>query len=390
MRLRERLSSSRPLRFVFIIGIANLFADFTYEAARSINGQFLGRLGAAAWVVGFTAGFGELIGYGLRSVAGVIADRTGRYWLVTILGYAINMMAVPALALAGNWPLAAGLVIAERTGRAIRKPSTEAMLAHAGSQLGQGWVFGLNEALDQIGAMLGPLLIALVLLLRGSYRTGYALLSISALFAIATVLVARHSFPKPQDLEAGHQLETRGLPRSFWGYMLAGGCIAAGFADFALIGYHLQHAAVVSPAIIPVFYAIAMGVGALGAIVLGRLLDRYRIKLVIGVFFVSAFFAPMVFLGSAWLVLGGMVLWGISMSAQESVLKSLVAGIIASARRATAFGVFDTGYGVAWFAGSWLMGYLYGRSIHAVVIFSLAAQLVALLIFALTARRKVT
>jgi predicted MFS family arabinose efflux permease len=387
LRLREHLAS-RAFRFVFVVGIANLFADFTYEAARSINGQFLGRLGAAASVVGFTAGLGELLGYGLRSVTGVLADRTGRYWLGAVLGYVVNMAAVPALALAGDWPLAAGLIITERTGRAIRKPSTEAMLSHAGSQLGQGWVFGLNEALDQVGAMLGPLVIAGVLLLRGTYRTGYALLSVTAVLTVATVLVARRSFRNPYELEAGRRLDTHGLPRTFWGYLLASSCVAAGFADFALIAYHLQHAAVVSRDMIPVLYSVAMGVGALGAIVLGRLLDRYHIKLVVGVFLVSAFFAPLVFLGSAWVVLGGMVLWGVSMSAQDSVLKSLVAGIASSARRATAFGVFDTGFGVAWFAGSWLMGYLYGRSVHAVVVFSLAVQLLALPLFALTARRE--
>jgi hypothetical protein len=158
---KKVLSASTAFRFVLVIGLANFFADMTYEGARSVTGPFLGTLGASAAVVGFTAGFGELVGYGLRSFAGIIADKTGRYWIVTIVGYVINMLAVPALALAGNWPLAAGLIVAERTGRAIRKPSTEAMLSFAGKQIGRGWVFGLNEALDQAGATLGPLVISL-------------------------------------------------------------------------------------------------------------------------------------------------------------------------------------------------------------------------------------
>src|SRR5947209_1633865 len=157
------MKSRSALQFVLIIGIANFFADFTYEGARAIVGPFLGSLGASAAIVGFVAGFGELVGYGLRSVSGYFADKTQRYWAVTFAGYAINMLAVPALALAGNWPLAAALVIAERTGRAIRRPVVEAMLSHAGKSLGQGWVFGLNEALDQTGATLGPLITAFVL-----------------------------------------------------------------------------------------------------------------------------------------------------------------------------------------------------------------------------------
>src|SRR5947209_8753554 len=184
MNKPRALSSSAAFLFVLIVGIANLFADMTYEGARSVTGAFLASLGASAAVVGFTAGFGELVGYALRSVAGYFSDRTGKYWLVTITGYVINMLAVPALALAGSWPLAAGLMIAERTGRAIRKPATEAMLSFAGKQLGSGRVFGINEALDQAGATIGPLLVALVLFLKGGYRTGFAMLLGSALLSI--------------------------------------------------------------------------------------------------------------------------------------------------------------------------------------------------------------
>src|SRR5438067_809281 len=152
----KSLNRTTAFRFVLVLGIANFFADMTYEGARSSTGPFLGTLGASAAVVGFTAGLGELLGYTLRSIFGVISDKTGKYWIVTIVGYIINMLAVPALALAGNWPLAAGLIVAERTGRAIRKPSTDAMLSFAGHKLGRGWVFGLNEAFDQAGATLGP------------------------------------------------------------------------------------------------------------------------------------------------------------------------------------------------------------------------------------------
>src|ERR1700724_1884412 len=119
-------------RFVLIIGVVNFFADMTYEGARSVVGPFLGSLGASAAIVGIVAGFGEMVGYGLRSVSGYFADKTHRYWTVTFVGYAINMLAVPSLVLAGNWPLAAALIVAERTGRAIRRPAVEAMLSYAG------------------------------------------------------------------------------------------------------------------------------------------------------------------------------------------------------------------------------------------------------------------
>src|SRR5438552_3008924 len=169
------LSASAAFNFVLILGVVNLFADMTYEGASSINGPYLGALGSSAAAIGVISGVGEFLGYSLRIVAGYVSDKTGKYWLITFLGYAINLLAVPALALAGNWPLAAGLVIAERVGRAIRKPSVEAMLSYTTGTLGKGWVFALNNALDQLGATLGPLLIAGVLLLKGSPKTGYAI-----------------------------------------------------------------------------------------------------------------------------------------------------------------------------------------------------------------------
>jgi len=209
---KKSLTASTAFRFVVVIGIANLFADLTYEGARSVNGQFLGKLDASAAVVGSTAGLGELLGYALRSVSGIISDKTGKYWIVTIVGYIINMLAVPALALAGNWPLAAGLIVAERTGRAIRKPSTEAMLSFAGKHIGQAWVFGLNEALDQAGATIGPLVMSFVLFTHGNYQSGYALLLVPALLAIAIVFAARYFFPNPHDLGRGRFIQHLDAP----------------------------------------------------------------------------------------------------------------------------------------------------------------------------------
>ena len=230
--------------FVLIIGIVNFFADLTYEGARGIVGPFLGSLGASAAVVGFVGGFGELIGYGLRSVSGYFADKTHKYWRFTFAGYAVNMLAVPALALAGQWPVAAVLVVAERTGRAIRKPVVEAMLSHAGRSIGAGWVFGLNEALDQAGATIGPLLIALILFLKGGYRTGFGVLLIPALLCLGILVVARFLHRRPQELEelSAQPLATRYLTPPYWIYLGGGALIAAGFADFALIGFHFQKA----------------------------------------------------------------------------------------------------------------------------------------------------
>lgn len=372
-------TAATALAFVLLIGIANLFADFTYEGGRSIMGPFLGMLGASATVVGVVAGLGELLGYSLRSISGYLADKTHRYWAATVVGYAVNMLAIPALALAGNWPVAAALMIAERTGRAIRRPAVETMLSYTAPQLGSGWVFGLNEALDQGGATVGPLVVALVLWLKGSYRDGFAILLISALLCLGTLVVARLRFPHPEALEqkTAQGLQTRGFSRAYWLYMAAGALIAAGFADFSLIAFHFQQARSVPAVLIPVWYAVAMAAGALSALVFGRLLDRVGFAMVLLAFCLSALFAPLVFFGQFFLALLGMVLWGIGLGAQDSLLKALLSRIVASNRRSTAFGVFDTGFGIAWFVGSATMGVLYDRSLPALIIFSVVVQLAA-------------
>jgi MFS-type transporter involved in bile tolerance (Atg22 family) len=386
------MKSRSALQFVVIIGIANFFADFTYEGARGIVGPFLGSLGASAAIVGFVAGLGELMGYGLRSVSGYFADKSHRHWTFAFVGYTVNLLAVPALALATRWPLAATLVVAERTGRGIRKPTVEAMLSYAGKSIGAGWVFGLNEALDQAGATIGPLLMALILYFNGGFRTGFGVLLIPALLCLAILVAARLLHPRPHQLEQGaeHTFATTKLTRAYWIYLAAGSLIAAGFADFALIGFHFHKANTVSSNLIPVFYAVAMASSAIASIPLGRLFDRFGPNISLFAFLISAAAAPFVFLGTTVAALIGMVFWGIGMSAQGSLFQAMLTGVIPPQKRSTAFGLFDTGYGIAWFLGSAVMGLLYEKSILAVALFSVCLQLAALPFFFIANKKRET
>jgi len=384
------MKNRAALQFVVMIGIVNFFADFTYEGARGIVGPFLGSLGASAATLGFVAGLGELMGYALRSVSGYFADKFHRHWVFAFVGYAVNMLAVPALALAGQWPLAASLVVAERIGRGIRRPTVDAMLSYAGKSMGAGWVFGLNEALDQTGATVGPLLMALILHLNGGFRTGFAVLLIPALLCLATLLAARLLYPRPHELEEAteHTFVSPKLTRAYWIYFAAGALLAAGFADFALIGFHFQKADAVPRDWIPLFYAVAMASGALASIPLGRLFDRFGANVSLFAFAISTAAAPLIFLGTFTVALIGMISWGIGMSAQGSVFQAMLTGIIPPQKRSTAFGLFDTGFGVAWFLGSAAMGLLYDKSVMAVALFSMTLQLVAIPILFIANRQR--
>jgi MFS family permease len=379
------------LRFVLLVGVLSFFADFTYEGSRSILGPFLATLQASGFVVGVVTGFGELLGYGLRLGSGRLADATGRYWPITIAGYVVQMISVPALALADNWPAAAVLIVLERVGKAIRNPPRDVMLSHAGKRMGgYGWAFGVHEAMDQSGAMIGPLAVAAALAWRHDYHLAFAVLLVPALINLAFVGLARLLYPRPQDLETAPQsVSTSGLPRVFWIYLAGAALVAAGFADYPLIAYHFSRAGIVRGDWIAIFYAVAMAVSGAGSLLFGRLFDRWGFAVLIALTLVSALFAPLVFLGGFWLALAGAAIWGIGIGVHESMIPAAVAPMVAAERRASAFGLFTAGYGLFWFLGSAAIGALYGVSLAAVVTFCILAELAAVPFFLKVARSTV-
>jgi predicted MFS family arabinose efflux permease len=381
-------SASPAFTFVLTMGIVNLFADMTYEGGAAINGQFLATLGASAAAVSITAGAGEFLGYTLRSVSGYVADRTGKYWTVTFIGYGINLLAVPAMALAQNWQVAALLILVERIGRAIRKPTVEAMLSYTTGKHGRGWVYAVNTALDETGATLGPLLMALVLLLGGNYRVGYALLLISSVLALASLVVARINFAVPARLEEGRTAPASGFTPSYWLYMAAGACFAAGLMSYELIAFHLATTKSIGEHWIPVLLAFSTGCGVIASLTLGRAYDRVGPRIILAAVALSSLFTPLVFFGGFAALLIAMPLWGIGYATQDTLLKAVVASVLPEGKRALAFGLFYAAYGVGWLVGSVATGLLYENSRVALVLFAVSAQLASLPLFIAARPRK--
>ena len=385
----QSAAKKAALRFVLMIGAVSLFADFAYEGSRSIVGPYVAQLGATGTAVGIIAGLGEFLGYALRLVSGKLSDKTGAYWPITLFGYGIQMISVPLLALAGSWQIAALLIVVERIGRATRNPPRDVMLSNAGNIIGFGWAFGLNEALDQTGAMIGPLSVAAVLGMHGQYKMAFAMLLIPALITLTLLVAARLLYPRPEEMEA-HTLDlhTTNLPRVFWIYLIGAALVAAGFPDFSMMSFYFEKANTVSDTWIPILYALAMGTSGLGSLVFGKLFDHKGLGILIPLTLITVPFVPLVFLGGFYAVLVGCALWGMGMGVHESIVAAAVSKMVPLQRRASAYGIFSTAYGISWFLGSAVIGFLYDRSLPALIAFSVGAELAAIPFFFIVARKE--
>lgn len=383
-----------PWRTIVAFGTVSLLADLVYEGARSITGPLLASLGASAVVVGVVTGAGEATALLLRFVFGTLADRTQRYWTLTIAGYALTVVSVPLLAVtpflgAAGLVAACTLVLAERTGKAIRSPSKSTLLADAAGHVGMGRGLGVHKALDQLGALLGPLIVAAVTALTAAIWPAMAVLAVPGAAALALLLWmrarldggraerrARTASAAPSPSSGVSQR----LPRSFYLFAAAGGAVSAGLVTFGIISFHLATRHVVAVAVVPVVYAAAMGVEALVGLGAGYVYDRQGARVLLALPPLVAVVPLLAFRMSVWVVVVGVAIWGAATGLQDSTAKALVADLVVKERRATAYGVFAAIQGGAAVAGGAVAGVLYERSLPALALVVAATQVIALVL----------
>ncbi|SDB80031.1 Major Facilitator Superfamily protein [Raineyella antarctica] len=407
-------------------GLVSLFADMVYEGARAITGPLLGQLGASALVVGLVTGAGEATALVLRLVSGPLADRTGRYWSLTLLGYGLTAVCVPLLAItplvgAAGLGLAITLILLERTGKAIRSPSKTALLADAAGSVGRGRGFGVHKFLDELGAIAGPLLVSVLIATTGTISPAMAWLAVPGAIAIAVLFVLRirvpdtsvfeeqprdvpprPGAPSPTDGPAPSRPTTaaapgspagsaapgaRGWTRNWWGqtfgsglprrFFLFSGCSAlatGGLVTFGVISFHLVQARVLPLAAVPVVYAAGQGASALAALATGHGYDRWGPRVLYVLPVLVALVPVLAFTWTPWVALLGVLAWGAANGLQDSTVKALVADLVGSSRRATAYGVFAAIQGAAAIAGGTLAGWLYDTSLPTLVAVVAASQ----------------
>ena len=394
--MNKKRTISGAIAFITLMGIVSLFSDLTHEGARSILGEYLNLAGASAAAIGFVSGIGELCGYSLRLISGLIADKTKKYWTLVIAGYVIQVLAIPALALVPEhgWVWACGLVILERVGKAVKKPAKNTLVSFAASEIGTGKGFAYQEFLDQLGAFLGPILLFVTALVKGTddlfqtYRISFAVLLVPALITIALVLAAKIKYPDPEMFEKQEDKpENFRFGKSFALFMASICFFDFGFADFTLITLHAANTGAFPESTLSLLYAAAMAVDAFAALFFGWLFDRIGLKALIISTLCSTFFSCFIFMtGNARIIGIGIILWGIGIGAQESIMKAAVSGMVPRSMRSTGFGIFETGFGIAWFLGSWLLGALYDLNPMYLVVVSVASQLLAIAFYAMCLR----
>ncbi len=399
---------SQAMLFIVLFGIVSLFSDMTHEGASSIRGSYLSLLGASAGTIGFISGLGELIGYSMRYFFGKLTDKTKKYWPMTILGYLLDIIAVPALALVGDhgWILACMLLVIQRMGKAIKKPAKDTIMSFAASQEGVGKSFGIQELLDQIGAFLGPVLLYIVMLFKTEgttfqiYSTCFAFLAIPGAITIILLFVTKHKFPNPEHFEPEpKEYIPFKMKKEFVLYIAGISLFAFGFIDYSIIIMHISRtftgiasglaetSSIVNSGTIPLLYAGAMLVDAVAALFFGYMYDKKGVKALVLSTIISAPFAIFVFaFNSLPMVLLGIGLWGIGMGAQESILKAAVTSMVPKTNRATGYGIFECSFGIFWFLGSWLLGVLYDINIPTMIVVSVVAQLAAIPLYIYSAK----
>lgn len=403
------MSPARPRpgawQVVWWFGFVSLAADMVYEGARSMYGPLLAALGASGLVVGLVTGAGEAVALVLRLVFGPVADRTGRYWSLTIVGYGLTAVCVPLLWFAprlgvAGLAFAIVMILLERLGKAVRSPSKSALLAHVAGAVGRGRGFGVHKALDQVGAFAGPLVVAAVVA-GASIWAGMAVLAIPGAIAMVllTVLCLRVPDPSVYDTSApsasappprqGWLKDAFGadLPPVFFRYAFACALTTGALVTFGIIGYHLTVDGLVPVAAVPLVYAGAMAVEAVAALVVGSLYDRTGARVLFVVPVLVALVPALALGGSFALVLVGVAVWGFAHGVQDSTIKAAVADLVPAQRRATAYGVFAGIQGALAIAGGAGAGWLYDKSLPALVIAVVISQLLALALLASTLRR---
>ncbi len=358
---------NRKLIAFTLLCLVSLTADITYEGARAVVGPYLEILGASAIIAGL-ATLGDLLGYVARLVSGVLVSKfksSRALWVAMIGGYAINLFSVPPLALASDWRQVLGLVVAERVGKGLRTPCRDVVLAEVSEVMGRGKGFGIHEVADQVGAIVGPAVIAAIASYVG-IKNAFLSLAIPAAVSMALVVGAYASYPRVESLEAPAEgFRVWGVVRGkFLRFLVATSLLGLGFVPWSVLSFVGAREGL-SVGFLAIAYSIAMAVDAAIALPMGWLYDKLGPR-VLAVAPLACSLAPIALLGRgrAWMILCA-ASWGACMGVLESAFRAAVAEMVEPRYRAAAYGLAYFVFGISWLACGVYSGYVVQVAPHA-------------------------
>ncbi|WP_308534368.1 MFS transporter [uncultured Peptoniphilus sp.] len=386
-----------PVKVVIIFGIISLLGDVIYEGARSANSQYFSLLGISAANIGFYFGLGEFLGYFLRLFAGLVSDIYHMHWPFIFIGYGF-LIVVPLMGTTSSLGVLASLMLLERIGKALRNPSKDTLLSTVSEhEVGIGFAFGIQEALDQLGAFLGPIIFTLVFYFSGhglaSYQFAYKLLFIPFILLMAFLYFAYKKIKDENLIERidGKKFSRDKMGKVFWIYCAFSFFSSIGFINFSIIAYHLKVKGLMTDGNITLLYSLAMIVDAITALIIGKAYDILKIKrknkmggiLIMALIpFVTAIIPFFTLSFNKSLIIFGLLIFGLVIGSHETIIRSAIADITPFSKRGTAYGIFNGIYGLAFLIGSSLVGALYDfGNMNLIFIFVLAAQIISLYLF---------
>jgi len=371
------LKRREAYKAIILFGLVSLVGDVIYEGARAVAPSYLGALGATALVVGLVFGVSEFVGLSLRLVSGVLADITGAYWALYLLGYGL-IVSIPLLGLTNLWPVAVALIFAERIAKGLRSPARDVLISAVSKGVGAGKAFGLHELMDQVGAISGPALLGTILLLRpNDYSLAFLSLLIPYLVLLASILYIYYRFRGAIPAGKGNKLSLSDLPTNFWIYSLAVFLNTAGLIHVSLIV--LTSSEAFSPWMAAYLYVLMQAVDAISAPMAGLAYDRMGRKVLYLPFLLSPIPSIATLMGGSKVLLA-VIFFGVIYGMQESIYRAAVSDLVSMEVRGTAYGMFNTAYGLGFLVSGSLFGYfLYTGDVLTGTVFSITAQIVAII-----------
>jgi len=370
----------KAYKFIILLGLVSLFGDITYEGIRSVLGPYLAILGATAGVVGFISGFGEFLGYGLRILSGYIADKTKYYWQFTILGYGLIFF-LPLIGITDSWKIALIFVFLERIGKAIRSPARDTILSYATKKVGRGIGFGIHELLDQIGAVLGPLIFSFVLFFNLGYKNGFKIFYFPAIFILIFLFLAKKEYPRPEKIEENEKEIPPANKKIFLFYSFFVLFSVVGFVNYPIIAYHIKNVGVFSDKFIPLFYTFSMLIDAITAPIVGKFYDRKGLKVLILIPIITTFIPFFTLTKIKFFVVFGILIWGVVMAFHEVILRAAIADLTSINKRGRSYGIFNALYGLGFFIGGVLFGVFYDRKMFFIFPFVVIVEFISIYFF---------